>query len=114
MKFSIKKPYLTIKYTLQIAMMCCLLFTTALSHANEKLPTSKQQNVSAPAVSKININTAEAVLISNTLKGIGMKKAEAIVEYRNTYGPFKTIDELASVSGIGHATIKKNVHLISI
>jgi competence protein ComEA len=41
------------------------------------------------------------------LKGIGLKKAEAIVKYRTEKGPFKTVDELDNVSGIGKKTVDK-------
>lgn len=42
------------------------------------------------------------------LKGIGEKKAQAIVEYRQKNGGFKNIDELKSVKGIGPAIFEKN------
>jgi len=49
---------------------------------------------------KIDINSATAKELSQ-IKGIGASKAEAIVEYRNTNGKFKSIDELLKVKGIG-------------
>jgi competence protein ComEA len=60
----------------------------------------------------ININTADAATLSRELKGIGMKRAEAIVEYRRKFGPFKSADELALVKGIGPAAIQKNREFI--
>ncbi len=60
----------------------------------------------------VNINTADAATLSRELKGIGMKRAQAIVEYRQKHGPFKTADELALVKGIGPAAIAKNRDLI--
>ncbi len=56
----------------------------------------------------VNINAADAQTIADALKGIGLKKAEAIVKYRTEKGPFKTIEELANVTGIGEKTIEKN------
>ena len=56
----------------------------------------------------VNVNTADAETISAELKGIGLAKARAIVEYREKYGPFKSIDDLALVSGIGERTIEQN------
>lgn len=48
----------------------------------------------------ININTAdEATLV--TLNNIGKSRAKAIVTYREENGPFKSIEELKSVSGVG-------------
>lgn len=51
-------------------------------------------------IGSININTAdEAALV--TLHQIGKAKAQAIIQYRQEYGPFKTVEELKNVSGIG-------------
>jgi competence protein ComEA len=56
----------------------------------------------------VNINTADASTIADSLAGIGVKKAQAIVDYRVKNGYFKTIEELTQVSGIGVKTIEKN------
>ena len=56
----------------------------------------------------VNINTADAKTIADSLSGIGLAKAEAIVAYRTTHGDFKTTDDLDKVSGIGAKTIEKN------
>jgi competence protein ComEA len=56
----------------------------------------------------VNINKADAKTLSKSLKGIGMKKAQAIVRYRKKNGAFKTLDDLMNVKGIGEKTIKKN------
>lgn len=61
----------------------------------------------------ININEAElATLVS--LKGIGKKKAQAILKYRSENGAFTTIDELINVQGIGKSIIKENKSRIKI
>ena len=56
----------------------------------------------------VNVNTASAKTISESLSGIGMKKAEAIVKYRTEKGPFKSASALTEVSGIGDKTVEKN------
>lgn len=56
----------------------------------------------------VNINEADAETISQALTGVGPKKAEAIVEYRNKNGSFKALGDLEKVSGIGEKTIKAN------
>ncbi|MGR8930350.1 MAG: ComEA family DNA-binding protein [Gammaproteobacteria bacterium] len=56
----------------------------------------------------VNINQADATTISESLTGIGPKKAEAIIEYRKEHGDFKTLDDLQKVKGIGEKTIKAN------
>ncbi|MCG8324910.1 MAG: ComEA family DNA-binding protein [Thiotrichales bacterium] len=65
------------------------------------------------AADTININTADKVTLMEMIKGIGEKKAEAIISYREQYGPFKNVDELAQVSGIGEATVEKNRHRLT-
>lgn len=60
---------------------------------------------------KININTASVEELSS-IKGIGTKKAEAIVKYRKSHGKFKNYDDLENVKGIGPAlvdNIKKDI-----
>jgi len=48
----------------------------------------------------VNLNTASAAELAG-LKGIGERKAEAIVAHREEHGPFKAVDDLAQVKGIG-------------
>ncbi len=69
---------------------------------------------SAFAAGKVNINTADASALSDGLTGVGPAKAAAIVEYRKANGPFKSVDQLASVKGIGLATVEKNRDAIEI
>lgn len=56
----------------------------------------------------VNINTADAETISAELKGVGLSKARAIVEYRKKHGPFKSADDLSLVKGIGERTVELN------
>jgi len=56
----------------------------------------------------VNINTADAKTISEALSGIGQKKAEAIVKYREEKGLFKAAEDLTNVTGIGEKTVEKN------
>ena len=57
---------------------------------------------------QVNINTADADTLSTELSGIGQSKAEAIVAYREQHGPYKQVEDLTNVKGIGIATIEKN------
>jgi len=63
---------------------------------------------------QVNINTATAQAIAKNLKGVGLKKAQAIVVYRKKHGNFKTIESLSKVKGIGFKTVEKNRSNISI
>lgn len=58
----------------------------------------------APAT--LNINSATAAQLDELLPGIGPEKARRIVEWRNTYGPFQSLDQLLEVSGIGPITLE--------
>lgn len=59
------------------------------------------------AASPIDVNTASAQALA-ALDGIGPQKAQAIVEYRQKHGPFKSVDELLNVKGIGEKTLAAN------
>ena len=56
----------------------------------------------------VNVNTADAETISAELQGVGISKAIAIVEYRQANGPFKSVDDLAMVQGLGERTVEIN------
>ena len=56
----------------------------------------------------VNINTASAEQIAEALNGVGLSKAQAIVEYREAYGLFEQADEIVYVRGIGESTYQKN------
>lgn len=77
----------TIKYLAAIAVLCISSISLA-----------------AP----VNINTASAEEIADALSGIGLHKAQAIVDYRETYGEFSRADEIVFVRGIGEATFDRN------
>ena len=63
--------------------------------------------------SKVNLNLATASDLE-TLPGIGPAKSAAILEYRETNGSFKSIEDLKSVSGIGDKTYEKLSSLITV
>lgn len=64
--------------------------------------------MSAAAASQVDINSADARTLAQSLNGIGLVKAEAIVAYRNAHGPFRSLDDLAKVQGIGPRTLEEN------
>ena len=66
------------------------------------------------AADQVNINTADAETLMKILKGVGPEKAAAIVDYRNSNGPFKDADALTQVKGIGKKLIDMNRDKITI
>ena len=62
--------------------------------------TAVPQETFMPDVSPLDINSAPVEVLAE-LPGIGEVLAERIVEYRAEHGPFKTVEELTEVSGIG-------------
>lgn len=68
----------------------------ALRRQADSIMLVRHEQAKAP----VNINTASAVELQR-LHGIGKVLSQRIVEYREAHGPFKTIDELMNVSGIG-------------
>ena len=67
-----------------------------------------QVNAASSSGETVNINQADAATLDRVLIGIGAKKAEAIVAYRQAHGAFARIEDLDQVKGIGAATIDKN------
>ncbi len=81
------------------------LLTLPVAHA-----AAEQAAVSAPvqqAAERVNINTADASTLASSLRGVGVRKAEAIVAYRGEHGPFKSVDELINVKGIGEKMLEQ-------
>lgn len=68
----------------------------------------------ATVEAKVNINEADAATLAAELNGVGPSKAEAIVAYREQYGAFSNIEELAEVKGIGMAILERNREKIAL
>ena len=87
------------------------LAVTNLTGTNDNTKKSSA-NVLASSPKVININTASEAELTQ-LDGIGAKKAQQIILYRQMIAPFATADDLANVKGIGKATVDKNRHRIT-
>src|SRR5215470_16568386 len=62
--------------------------------------------VSGVAAAAVNVNTATKEELT-TIKGIGEKRAQEIIDYRKKNGDFKSVDDLEKVPGIGPGTMKQ-------
>lgn len=71
-------------------------------------PVISTTSASRPAIQQVNINSADADALANTLVGVGPAKARSIVEWRKKNGPYKSVAALAEVKGIGPALIERN------
>jgi competence protein ComEA len=60
------------------------------------------------AAAPLDINKASAEEIAETLQGIGLKRAQDIVAFRSQHGPFKSIEQLLDVKGVGEKVLEKN------
>jgi len=93
-----------------LVLITILAFFTPTSFANQ--PTTTDQVVEQ-TIQSIDINRASVEELSS-LKGIGSKKAQAIIEYREIYGKFSSVDDLLNVKGIGEKVLSDNLQKIKI
>ena len=76
-----------------------------LTEGNSEKGSSTNTSVSNSKQGTININTATLEELQ-TIKGIGKKKAEAILQYRKEHGAFRTKEDLLQVKGIGKKALE--------
>lgn len=117
---AVTRFYLTVKLLL-IAALFSLPGASALavekpSQVQKQVLSTPPKAVDTPASSKpqaegeakVNINQADAEEFASVMKGVGLKKAEAIVRYREQNGPFTEIEQLQEVPGIGPSIMERN------
>lgn len=90
---------------MRISLLSALVICGALSFISPA-PASAQATDATPAKASINLNSATLDQLE-TLPGIGRKTAERIIEHRTKSGPFKRIEELMNVKGIGEKSFLK-------
>ena len=62
----------------------------------------------AEPTTPIDINTASAEVLAEAIDGVGLKRAQAIIEYREQHGAFASVDDLAEVRGISAGIVERN------
>lgn len=110
--------------TLFLALIFGLFYPT--THANSPTPNQcyadpklayqaliSEQTAQKVRGERVNINTASMGELA-TLKGVGAKTAQAIVDYRESVGRFESVDDLTKVKGIGEKTLEKNRHRLTV
>jgi len=89
---------------------------TSASIAVVAAPAANSEAVSSPLVTQaaasvsgtIDLNSADAATLQRELAGVGKAKADAIVAYRESNGPFSSVEELLEVKGIGKSIVDRN------
>ncbi len=120
MKISEKKPELlliALALVMSVAAMLYSVFDSPKYNPVEAsftvAKTTQNGNDSVTDDGKININTADVEELAQ-LELIGEKKAQAIIEYREKNGRFRSVDELTNVNGISDAVLDKNIGRITV
>ncbi|KTD72856.1 ComEA family DNA-binding protein [Legionella tucsonensis] len=90
-----------------IAVVLSLSVITLSAHA----VNSKENSIKTKppvVIHKIDLNTADLSMLTGSVKGIGKKRAEAIIAYRKSHHGFKSLEELAEVKGLGQHFVTAN------
>ncbi|MDN6899710.1 hypothetical protein EVC35_01645 [Oenococcus sicerae] len=78
---------------------------TQFSTTNTNSTVSSTGNTNSEKA-KIDLNTADTAALQ-TITGVGIKKAEEILKYRDEHGKFKSVEDLKKISGFGQKTVEK-------
>lgn len=93
-----------------VMLSCFILSTNAFSAASVEKTISKTPLASSVSnAAAINLNTADVKTLSKSIKGIGIKRAESIVKYRETHNGFKAVTDLSEVPLIGKNFVSKHL-----
>ena len=108
---------------IMLAMILGVPFAQAAPKATESAPVAQSKTAAPPAAvtmpdaaqrGKVSINSASAEELATAMSGVGLKKAQAIVSYREEYGPFSNIDDLRQVPGLGGSLVERNLAVLKL
>lgn len=108
-----RKDAMNMKGT-ELIRTICFTLCLALGAAGGATSALADDAPMAASAARVDINAADAETLAAMLDGVGVVKAQAIIRYRETHGAFSTVEELANVSGIGLATVDRNIDRISL
>ena len=110
MKHGIKALLIT------LSLACAGMSHSALAAASVAKPTTVETKAEAPAAQSKAAVPAKASDEEGTraMNGVGLKKAQAIVSYREEYGPFKTVEDLKQVPGMGNSLVERNLAVLTL
>jgi len=111
---NISMKFRVLKLLTSVIVSCSLLVINPLSAADIKAPSNKEiaeqssiSNQKTTITKTVNLNNSTVDQLI-TLKGIGEKKAHAILAYRKQVGSFKSVQDLTKVKGIGEKVLLDN------
>ncbi len=87
-----------------VLFIICLTLFSPHSFADNQVENPKYEGIEIT----VNVNQASAEELADLLKGVGQKKAQAIVDYREAHGEFTSAGDLVNVKGVGPALLEKN------
>jgi competence protein ComEA len=94
--------------------LAAAIFTLVfLCFGNGTMAKDLVDGMTGDSVVTVNVNEADASALADALVGVGISRAQAIVDYREQYGRFYSAEELTAVKGIGQATVERNMSRIT-
>lgn len=125
MKHGIKALLITLSFACAGMTQSSLAASTAAAKStavetHAQAPVAGQNKAAVPAKAsteegtRVSINTASAAELARAMNGVGLKKAQAIVSYREEYGPFKTVEDLKQVPGMGNSLVERNLSVLTL
>jgi competence protein ComEA len=93
------------------ALLCCLVCSGAALAEEPPARTTETEQSAAPAL--VDLNRADVAELT-TLPGIGQKRAEAILAFRESHGGFQNVAQLLKIKGIGRAMLRKLRTLVTL
>jgi competence protein ComEA len=93
-------------FAFMIAALVIIGSSPTISSAVDTTKAQASSSEQQPATTKVNINKASAAELEK-LPGVGPKMAGEILQYREAKGPFKSVEDLKEVKGVGPKNFEK-------